>query len=95
RVLEQASAEWEHAGRSRSFLWEEDRVSAALSPTQEHSYTVFIPTLTAKKTATPPPVASVRCGDNARWLASEWSLVPLCGHFFRPASATSSAADDY
>ncbi len=33
RMLEQASAEWEHAGRSTSFLWEQDRVAAAVSDT--------------------------------------------------------------
>jgi energy-coupling factor transporter ATP-binding protein EcfA2 len=33
RMLEQASAEWEHAGRSTSFLWEQDRVAAAVSQT--------------------------------------------------------------
>ncbi|MGH3869676.1 MAG: TIR domain-containing protein [Pseudonocardiaceae bacterium] len=33
RMLEQASAEWENAGRSTSFLWEQDRVAAAVSET--------------------------------------------------------------
>jgi WD40 repeat protein len=33
RMLEQAAAEWENAGRSPSFLWEQDRVAAAVSDT--------------------------------------------------------------
>ncbi|MGH3777734.1 MAG: TIR domain-containing protein, partial [Pseudonocardiaceae bacterium] len=33
RMLEQAAAEWENADRSTSFLWEQDRVTAAVSET--------------------------------------------------------------
>ena len=33
RMLEQASAEWESVGHSTSFLWEQDRVTAAVSET--------------------------------------------------------------
>ena len=33
RMLEQASAEWEHADHSASFLWEQDRVAATVSDT--------------------------------------------------------------
>ncbi|MCA1682067.1 MAG: hypothetical protein LC700_02825, partial [Actinobacteria bacterium] len=33
RLLEQAAAEWDHAGRKPSFLWERDRLAAAMSDT--------------------------------------------------------------
>lgn len=69
RMLEQASAEWENADRSTSFLWGQDRVTAAVSDTRD-SYPGF--TLTTQGPRTPPPNASVRYEDAA-------SLYPSAG----------------
>ncbi|HEV7451599.1 MAG TPA: hypothetical protein VGO16_09490, partial [Pseudonocardiaceae bacterium] len=54
RMLEQAAAEWENASRSTSFLWEQDRVTAAVSETGAQLRRVHSHRLGAEDTTTDP-----------------------------------------
>ncbi|HKR48300.1 MAG TPA: TIR domain-containing protein, partial [Pseudonocardiaceae bacterium] len=52
RMLEQAAAEWENAGRSTSFLWKQDRVAAAVSDTGAQLHRIHPDRPEAKDTTT-------------------------------------------